>query len=92
MDGEKLSESQRKGEFRWMKKWEWDLRRKWEQVNVPKILFLSKQDVLWCFIYKPTKALKADRAGLAAKSTEDRQQWQEEGVERGLRGGEKDTV
>lgn len=37
-------------------------------------------------------ALKADRAGLAAKSTEDRQQWQEEGVERGLRGEEKDTV
>lgn len=38
------------------------------------------------------KALKADRAGLAAKSTEDRQQRQEEGVERGLRGEEKDAV
>lgn len=49
-----------------MKKQRWDLRgRKWEQVKVPEILFLSKQDMLWCFIYKATKAQKAERVGLA---------------------------
>lgn len=56
--------------LRWMKRQRWDLRgRKWEQVNVPQILFLSKQDVLWCFIYKATKAQNAEGAHLAAKST-----------------------
>lgn len=68
-----------------MKRQRWDLRgRKWEQVNVPEILFLSKQDVLWCFIYKATKAQKAEVARLAAKSTV-RGYWQqreEEGVGR----------
>ncbi len=69
-------------------------RRKWEQVNVPEILFLSKQDVLWCFIYKVTKAQKAERQCLAAKSTvqgagnSDRKRgWEEAGeVERGREG------
>lgn len=62
MDLEKLRESLWKRGLRWMKKQRWDLRgRKWEQVNVPEILFLSKQDVLWCFIYKATKAQKAER-------------------------------
>lgn len=69
-DWEKPRKSLWKGGFRWMKKQRWDLRgRKWEQVNVPEILFLSKQDVLWCFIYKATKAQKAERAGVEAKST-----------------------
>lgn len=70
MDCEKLWKSLWKGGLKWMKWQRWDLRgRKWEQVNVPQIPFLSKQDVLWCFIYKATKAQKAERARLAAKPT-----------------------
>lgn len=70
MDWEKLWKSLWKGGLRWMKRQRWDLKgRKWEQVNVPQILFLSKQDVLWCFIYKATKAQKAGRERRAAKST-----------------------
>lgn len=70
MDWEKLWKGLWKGGLGWMKRQRWDLKgRKWEQVNVPQILFLSKQDVLWCFIYKATKAQKAGRVRRAAKST-----------------------
>lgn len=69
MGWESRRESLWKGGLRWMKKQRGLKREKWEQVNVPEILFLSKQDVLWCFIYKVTKAQKAEREGLTAKST-----------------------
>lgn len=57
-----------KGIFKLLRNKKRDLRRKWERENVTKILFLAKQDVLWCFISKATKAQKADRAGWGAKS------------------------
>lgn len=46
--------------------------------------------MLWCFIYKATKAQKAQRASSQIYCTRHWQQQQEEGVGRSWRGGEKE--